>query len=58
MNDAADFLHGDEVVDPDFEGLQVDGDFGDVRRPGIGAVGIPFVLLVVPAQTFGGLVLR
>ena len=36
VDDAADLLHGDEILDPDLERLQVYRDLRDIGRPGIG----------------------
>ena len=53
----ADLLHGDEVLDPRLVGVQVDHDLGDVRRPGVGRVGVAAVKLVVPVDRRRRLVL-
>ena len=45
-----DFLDGDEVVDARLAGRRVDRHLGDVHGPGVGAVRVALIRLVVPPQ--------
>ena len=58
MNHAPDLLHGDEVLDARLVGQCVNADFGDVHGPRVSAVGVAAVVLVVPLDVLGLLVLR
>ena len=56
MEDLADLLEGVEVCHGGGVGAGVDGDLGDVDGPGVGGVGVAFVLVVVPEDVAGCLV--
>src|SRR5271168_4257706 len=57
IDDFTDFLDGDEIFDADFGGAGIDGNFGDVDGPGIGAVGVALIFRVVPMKIGGMLIL-
>ena len=46
----AHFLHRDEIFDANFGGARVHGNFGDVNRPGVSAVGVAAIIFIVPVQ--------
>ena len=50
VDDLADLLHGDEIVDAHFGGAHVDRNLGDVDRPAVRAVGVALIGFVVPVQ--------